>query len=142
MNLVVDASVACKWFIAEGGTQAAEALLAEEHVFLAPDLIVPEICNLAATKLRRGEIAAEQAAGMVGRIGDFFDAIVPSAELARRAFAMASELEHPAYDCFYLALAEMRNARLVTANERFLDRLSRTPWKSLASGLSMKKSTR
>lgn len=139
MNLVVDASVACKWFIADAGSQAAEALFAPEHVFFAPDLIVAEVCNLAATKLRRGEIAAEQASGMVDRIGDFFDEIVPSAALARRAFAMANELAHPVYDCFYLALAEMRNARLVTADERFLERLSLTPWKSLADSLVAKK---
>lgn len=139
MNLVVDASVACKWFIADAGSQAVEALFAPEHVFFAPDLIVAEVCNIAATKLRRGEIAAEQASGMVDRIGDFFDEIVPSAALARRAFAMANELAHPAYDCFYLALAELRNARLVTADERFLERLSRTPWKSLADSLVAKK---
>lgn len=141
MNLVVDASVACKWFVAEAGSQAAEALFAPDRVFFAPDLIVAEVCNLAVTKLRRGEIAAEQAASMVDRIGDFFDEIVPSAELARRAFAMANELAHPAYDCFYLALAERRNARLITADERFLERLSRTSWKSLADSLVAKKQT-
>lgn len=136
MNLVVDASVACKWFVAEAGSQEAEALLLGTHVFLAPDLIVPEICNLAATKLRRGEIGAEQAAGMAERIGDFFDVIVPSVELARRAFAMARDLSHPAHDCFYLALAEARDARLVTADMRFVDRLADTPWKSSVSRLS------
>jgi len=136
MNLIVDASVACKWFVAETGSEAAERLLSADHVFLAPDLIVPEICNLAATKLRRGEIAAEQAAAMVERIGDFFDAILPSIELSRRAFAMASELGHPAYDCFYLALAEMRDARLVTADERFIVRLNGTQWSPLIVALS------
>lgn len=136
MNLVVDASVACKWFVAEAGSQEAEALLLGTHVFLAPDLVVPEICNLAATKLRRGEIGAEQAAGMVERIGDFFDVIVPSTELARRAFAMARELSHPAYDCFYLALAEARDARLVTADTKLITRLDDTQWSSLIVALS------
>ena len=58
MTLVVDASVACKWFVAESGSDAAAALLAGDQMLLAPDLIVPEVCNAAWSKLRRGEIGA------------------------------------------------------------------------------------
>ena len=46
MTLVVDASVACKWFIAEAASDAAEALVAGGQMLLAPDLIVPEVCNV------------------------------------------------------------------------------------------------
>jgi predicted nucleic acid-binding protein len=36
--------------------------------------------------------------------------------------AIAIELRHPAYDCFYLALAEQRDCQMITADERLLAR--------------------
>jgi len=53
VTLVIDASVACKWFIAEPQSDSAEALLAGGEVLIAPDLIVPEVCNVAWLKLRQ-----------------------------------------------------------------------------------------
>jgi predicted nucleic acid-binding protein len=35
VTLVVDASVACKWFVAESGSDAAEALVAGSRMLLA-----------------------------------------------------------------------------------------------------------
>jgi predicted nucleic acid-binding protein len=135
VTLVVDASVACKWFLAESGADHAEALLAGGSLLLAPDLIVAEVCNVACLKLRRGEIAADQAAAIVEGLPDLLDELVPSAQLASRAFAIASALSHSAYDCFYLALAELRGMRLVTADRRLLGRLAKTPWAPLVAGL-------
>ncbi len=39
-------------------------------------------------------------------------------------------LDHPAYDCFYLALAEARDAPMVTADRRLLNRGSGTQWQT------------
>jgi predicted nucleic acid-binding protein len=135
VTLVVDASVACKWFIAEVGTEAAEALVAGGEMLLAPDLIVPEVCNVAWSKLRRGEIAPAQATQMVQGLPDLLDELVPSAQLTGRALEIASSLGHPAYDCFYLALAELRGTRVVTDDRRLLARLAPTPWARLVDGL-------
>ena len=128
MTLVVDASVACQWFVAESGSAAAEALLAGDQMLLAPDLIVPEVCNAAWSKLRRGEIAPEQATAMVEGLPDLLDELVASASLAGRALTIANALAHPAYDCFYLALAELRGVQMVTDDRRLLVRLVTTPW--------------
>jgi predicted nucleic acid-binding protein len=128
VTLVVDASVACKWFVAESGSDPAAALLAGSQMLLAPDLIVPEVCNAAWSKLRRGEIGAEQAAAMVEGLPDLLDELSPSAPLAGRALAIANTLAHPATDCFYLALAELRGAQMVTDDRRLLTRLATTPW--------------
>lgn len=135
MTLVVDASVACKWFVAELGSAAAEALLAGDQMLLAPDLIVPEVCNAAWSKLHRGEIAPEQATAMVAALPDLLDELAPSASLAGRALAIANALAHPTYDCFYLALAELRGAQMVTDDRRLLARLATTPWARLAMKL-------
>ncbi len=128
MTLVVDASVACKWFVTESGSAAAEALLAGDRMLLAPDLIVPEVCNAAWSKLRRGEIAPEQATAMVAGLPDLLNELAPSAPLSDRALTIANALAHPAHDCFYLALAELRGAQMVTDDRRLLARLATTPW--------------
>jgi predicted nucleic acid-binding protein len=41
--------------------------------------------------------------------------------------AHAMEMEHPLYDCFYLALAVTRATRLVTTDEHFLRKVEATP---------------
>jgi predicted nucleic acid-binding protein len=54
--------------------------------------------------------------------------------LAELALKIAEELRHPAYDCFYLALAKETNARLVTA-DRLAKRVNGTRWGALATTL-------
>ncbi len=128
MTLVIDASVACKWFIGEPRADRAEELLAGDETLIAPDLIIPEVCHVARLKLRRSEITADQASAMVDGLPELLDETVPAVQLAARALAIASALAHPAYDCFYLALAELRDTRLVTADRRLTGRLATTPW--------------
>jgi predicted nucleic acid-binding protein len=64
-----------------------------------------------------------------------FDRLIPLAPLALRAVAISRDLDDPAYDCFYLALAEDQHATLVTADGRLLNRLRGTPWAPLAVAL-------
>lgn len=78
---------------------------------------------------------AEQAGAMVDRLPDLLDALAPTAPLAARAFDIASAVVHPAYGCFYISLAEQRDARVVTADRRLLARLAGTPWRTLVVGL-------
>lgn len=128
MTLVVDASVACKWFIAEPQSDLAETLLHDGTALLAPDLIVPEVCNVACLKLRRGEITADQARTMIEGLRDILDEVI------------ASAVGHPAYDCFYIALAEQCGSQLVTAERRLLTRMSGTDWARLLVSLEESRS--
>jgi predicted nucleic acid-binding protein len=128
---VVDASVACKCFVAEPGSDAAEALIASGAILLGPDLIAPEVCKVAWAKLRRGEITGEQARAMVEGLSDLLDEFVPSVQLISRALEIANALAHPAYDCCYLALAEQRGVPMITDDRRLLARLAATPWAKL-----------
>lgn len=56
------------------------------------------------------------------------DVLSPLAALAPRALEIARVLDHSAYDCFYLALAEREHALLVTADDVLVRRLTGTPW--------------
>jgi predicted nucleic acid-binding protein len=44
---------------------------------------------------------------------------LPTRSPLEAATRIAIELDHPAYDCVYLALAVESNCRFVTADERF-----------------------
>ncbi|MGE0226718.1 MAG: type II toxin-antitoxin system VapC family toxin [Acetobacteraceae bacterium] len=135
MIRVVDASVALKWFIEEDGTAQAVALLRSGDTLIAPDLIVPEVCNAAWKALRAGLIHPSQQSAIAARLPSALDSLVPTGSLAPRASALAQMLDHPAYDCFYLALAEQQAATLVTADRRLLGRLKDTMWAGLAEDL-------
>jgi len=49
-------------------------------------------------------------------------------ELAASAARLATDLDHPAYDCFYLALAVQQQYPLVTADKRFYDIVHKHPY--------------
>ena len=48
--------------------------------------------------------------------------------LAAAAARLAIDLDHPAYDCFYLALAIQTQYPLVTADTRFHDKVRGHPY--------------
>jgi predicted nucleic acid-binding protein len=120
VRLVVDASVALKWLIDEPDSELADQLLDGTHDFLAPELIIPEVLNAAWRHRRLGEIADAQFDHIVVRVADSLISCRPLRPLAPRAAALARELDHPVYDCFYLALAETEEAPLITADRRLL----------------------
>lgn len=132
MTLVVDASVALKWFVAEADTTAAARLLDGAESLIAPDLIVAELCNATWRLWRRGEATNEQVETISTRAAHLFDECVPLDGLAPKATEIARALDHPAHDCFYLALAELREARVVTADRRLIERLRSSAWEAHA----------
>lgn len=123
MTLVVDASVALKWFVTEDGSATARRLLADRSRLFAPDLVVSEVCNGAWKLARRGALPADQCHFAAAQIGTLFATLFPLGPLAPRAMAIARQFDHPVYDCFYLALTETLQARLVTADRRLIARL-------------------
>ena len=122
MTLVVDASVAVRWLFDIDGAAQADALLQSGEPLIAPDLVFSEITNAAWKMTALAALPGETAAQAVLRSGDFIQEIVASRELKDPALAIAIELRHLAYDCFYLALAEQRDCQIVTADERLLAR--------------------
>lgn len=120
MTWVVDASVAVKWFVDEVRSAEARAVLASGQPIIAPDLIIPETCNTAWKKIRRGDISPEQGEAMVRALPLSFDRLAATAPLSERALELARRFDHPAYDCFYLVLAESESAVLVTDDDQLI----------------------
>ncbi len=120
MTFVIDANVGVKWFIEEPRSLAARKILEKGTAFIAPDIFIPEICNVVWKKVRKQEITAEQGQAIVNNIPTILDYYVPSSDLASRAFVLAVQYNHPVYDCLYLALAERDSFTLVTDNAKLV----------------------
>jgi predicted nucleic acid-binding protein len=120
-RLVIDASVAVKWVVAERDSDRAELLL--DHGLVAPDLLFAECANVLWKKVRRGELTKAEAdiAAQTLEAADL--AVVPTRGYVAVATSMAVELDHPAYDAVYLAVAEAANLRVVTADDRLVRKL-------------------
>lgn len=117
--IVVDASVAVKWFVAEPLHEQARRLLDADLPLLAPDLLPVEVADVVWKKRRRGELTTQEGQRLVAALLGGTPRLSPTAALLGDALDLAERLDHPVYDCVYLALAVREDARLVTADRRF-----------------------
>ena len=97
--------------------------------------MIAEITNAAWKFVVFDKLMAESAKSAMREVAKAFEELVPTSVLKDRALAIAIELRHPAYDCFYLALAERRNSSLVTADDRLMRRCAGTPFEKLVRSL-------
>jgi predicted nucleic acid-binding protein len=134
---VIDASIAIKWIVEESGSDQA-IRLRQQAMLIAPDLLVAECANILWKKVQRGELSREEA-DLAARLLQGADIeLVPTRSLLAVATAIAIDLDHPAYDCLYLALAAARGCLFVTADERLLRKLGQgapSKWRRVAISL-------
>lgn len=126
---VVDASVAVKWLVDEKYSREASKLLATGVTLLAPELLFAEATNALWAMCRRGDIdrdALSDAVALLRRAPVVTP--VPMRELASAAARLSADLDHPTYDCFYLALALHEQHPVVTADSRFLEKVRKHPY--------------
>jgi predicted nucleic acid-binding protein len=129
VTLVVDASVALKWFLPDEPLAAeAFAIVQDGSALIAPDILIAEVCNGAWRSAQLGRIGHDLGDEIAAILPRFFEVLIGAAALAPRAVAIAGELVHPVYDCLYVALAEIRQAPLITADTRLLQKVRQTPW--------------
>ena len=116
---MIDASVAIKWVVEEDGTAQALALL--RHAKLsAPDLLFAECANALWKKVRKNEFTRGEALVAAQLLESTEVELVSTRALLRAAAQIAIELNHPAYDRMYLALAMAHHIDFATADERFV----------------------
>ena len=122
MNLTVDASIVIKWFVTEPMCDEARLLLARRIHLQAPDLLLAEFANTIWKKVRRKELPeAQPYLEELASLPDIV-ALYPGTDLIERAARIAFEIDHPIYDCLYLACAETTDSDLITADRRFADK--------------------
>ena len=128
---VVDASVAVKWLVSEQLSSNAESLLDANLTLVAPELLFAEASNALWAMVRRGDMGRADLAEAISVLKDAPIAVpTPMRHLAASAARLAIDLDHPVYDCFYLALAVQEQYEVVTADARFHDKVGGHPYLS------------
>jgi len=122
--LVVDASVAAKWFFNEVHSPAAADVLRVANRLYAPDFLLLEMDSVFCKRVRHGDITAHQAAEARALLSNLPIEYHPFLSLSTRAYEIAVEYRCSVYDGLYVALAENLDAKVVTADRRFLESLA------------------
>ena len=126
MRFVVDASVAVKWLVAEDDADAAQKLAASGHDLHAPRLMASEVANAIWRKARTGEIERRAAGILLADVQNMPVRWGADEILSTNAARLALVLDHPIYDCVYIALAYRIGATVVTADRRFANAVAPT----------------
>lgn len=116
--IIVDASIAAKWFAPEPGSSDAMALAASGREMQAPDFLLLEMDNVLWTWVRRGIIDRPIADAARERLRESALRFHPFAPLLDVAYSIANDTGASVYDALYVALAEGLGVELVTADER------------------------
>ena len=135
-TVVIDASIAIKWVIEEDGTAQA-LMLGQRARIIAPELLVAECANVLWKKVRLKELSQDEARLAARLLQAAPIEFVLTRSLLEPATRIAIELDHPAYDCLYLALAIDRDCRFVTADERLLRKLEGGPRRYRTKAVSL-----
>lgn len=124
--IVVDASVAVKWFLPEQGAAEAQAILSRPEKLIAPSLIRVEVAAAITRKVRLGELEAGEAEEVchfwMRALSSGVVTLSPDEANLDTAIKLAIQIRHPLQDCLYLALAQRVDGLLVTADPKFAAR--------------------
>ena len=121
MKLTVDASVVVKWYVSETHSEEARVLLGHRLERFAPDFVLVELASIFWKKARLREIGDPHA--YFQELSRIREAVVlsSSADLIEQAAQVATQIDHPVYDCLYIVCAEATGSTLVTADRRLRD---------------------
>jgi predicted nucleic acid-binding protein len=134
--VVVDASVAVKWFVPEDLSTEARQLLATEYELLAPDLLWAELGNVLWKKHRRRELDQRTASRILRDLSRVPIELHSAGRWAGAALELAFRYGVTVYDGLYLALAVGNECRLVTADRRLHDTCRGEPLTDLVGWVS------
>lgn len=118
--MIVDASVAFKWFVAEQGSDDAHAVLRSAEVLVAPDLILIEVAAALGKAVLAGALDTADAVASLQRLPSLFADLAPAAPSVARALELSLQLKQSLQACHYLALAEEREDFLITADRALM----------------------
>ena len=117
MRITVDASVVVKWFFREQLSDEARLLLSGRFDLHAPGLLLAEVANTIWKKARRSAGAVD-ARSRLDELAELPQIVSLHHDdgLVVRAAHLGLALDHPVYDCLYLACGEATDSLVVTAD--------------------------
>jgi predicted nucleic acid-binding protein len=133
--MIVDASVAFKWLVEEPDSNLALSWLRHDDL-KAPAILLAEVGNAMAKRIRGRELKADGAPERLAQLEDMLT-IVDGGAFAARALTVSLELGHSSYDCIYLALAEILDEQLLTADQVFVKKCQAGRWSGRVRPLAL-----
>lgn len=124
--MILDTTVVFDMIVPGPATKDAVSLIDQDEPLFAPDHLRCELAGALTRAVRRGDVKADFARTALSDAEAILPILEPTAPLIDAAFALSLELHHPLYDCLFLAHAERRATRLVTSDQRFIDKLQGT----------------
>jgi predicted nucleic acid-binding protein len=133
--LVLDASVAVKWFLPPRDEDLVPEALslfrrhqAGEIQFVVPDLFWVEFASVTWKAVRRRRWEFADAKRTLSDMLSYRVATVPTNQLVEQALEIASTYNRAIYDSTYVALAMRTRCDMITADEKLVNALgSRFP---------------
>ncbi len=124
-KVVVDSSVAIKWFVAQPNSDKANQILdafdANELALLAPELIYTEVGNIAWKMYMFEGLASKEAQKIVDSFRLIKIELTSTVELLDDAFRLAVTHRRTVYDAMYLALSKREGCTFVTADKKLVN---------------------
>jgi predicted nucleic acid-binding protein len=130
--IVVDSNVLAYLYLPGEFTEAAERLLECDADWHAPVLWRSEFRNILAGYLRRGVLTFDQACAIQREAEELLDGGEHEAE-SRHVMELVRASDCSAYDCEFVAVAQVLGASLVTMDGKLLQAFAGTA-KSLIAG--------
>jgi predicted nucleic acid-binding protein len=123
--IVIDASLAVKWYLDEPWSDEAEDIFSKYGgEIIVPDAFVAEVIGTFVRRANIDKALRRESVDLIRQFIALFDAGLISAQrldppAIARAATLALDLGHPLKDCHYLALAMERDCDLITCDARF-----------------------
>jgi predicted nucleic acid-binding protein len=125
-TLVLDASIAIKWYFPEVHSDAALALISTETRWVVPDLFYAEVGNVLWKKVDRGETTVTVALNAMESLLSLDIDVRAARPLVKSALEVAHRFRCTVYDALYLATAIEEGCPFVTADRKFYDVMAQT----------------
>ena len=129
MIVVVDASVAVKWYVKEIHDAEAELLLGGDFELHAPELAIPEFGNIIWKKCRSGSLVNRDALKIIHAFCNENIIFHAQRSLLPAAVNEANATGQSVYDWTYRILAVSLSCMFVTADNKFYRALKDTRFK-------------
>ncbi|MCI0469990.1 MAG: type II toxin-antitoxin system VapC family toxin [Nitrospirae bacterium] len=122
-RFVVDASIAIKWYVPEAHSEDAFRLFSTEFELYVPDILFSEIGNILWKHRTRDELSHEKAITIITAINAVSFTIIKSQSLMPLALNISCKHQRSFYDSLYIALAQIQNCPMVTADPKLYNTL-------------------
>lgn len=120
-DCVVDSSVVAKWVLPEVDSEQAQRLLTDAAAtgdrLIVLDLAFPEVANAIWKHHHRGLVTNDEARRLLEALLRVPVHVEPAARLIPAAFQIATRYDRSVYDALFVALAQDKALRAVTADE-------------------------